>query len=124
MTAVDLAGVQKRAQRILDVVELAVGRVDRQACVDDQQYEALNEALRESVGCHWGRARDLAALALVLVDEVAVLRQLVDDLETRLAVCDADRLSAAASADRSRRELSGLRVALLTVELFARKARS
>jgi hypothetical protein len=85
MTAVDLAQVQRRAQRILDVAQLTVGQVDRAACVDGQQFDAANAALREHVAGRWGQARDLAALALVLVDEVAVSRALIDDLEARLA---------------------------------------
>jgi hypothetical protein len=35
-----------------------------------------------------GDARDLAAIALVLVDELAVSRALIDDLEARLAGCE------------------------------------
>jgi hypothetical protein len=85
VTPVDLAQVQRRAQRILDVAQLTVGQVDRTACVDDQQFDAANAALREHVAGRWGEARDLAALALVLVDELAVSRALIDDLEARLA---------------------------------------
>jgi hypothetical protein len=90
MTTVDLAQVQRRAQRILDVARLTVGQVDRTACVDSQQFDAANAALREHVDGRWGEARDLAALALVLVDELAVSRELIDDLEARLAGCEAD----------------------------------
>lgn len=103
--AVDLAVVQKRAQHILAVDGLAVGRVDRLACVDVQQFEAGNAALRRHVDAHWRDARDLAALALVLVGEVAVLRELVDGLESELRIVDAHRLSAVEAADRRLREL-------------------
>jgi hypothetical protein len=123
VTPADLAQVQRRAQQILDVARLTVGQVDRTACVDGQQYEAANAALRQHVDARWGDARDLAALALVLVDELGVSRALIDDLEARLASSEAGRLSAVASSDRRLGELSGLRVALMTVELFARKAR-
>jgi hypothetical protein len=52
-----------------------------------------------------------------------VSRALIDDLEARLASCEAGRLSAVASSDRRLGEVSRLRVALMTVEVFARKAR-
>jgi hypothetical protein len=53
MTPVDLAQVQRRAQRILDVAQLTVGQVDRTACVDGQQFDAANAALREHVDGRW-----------------------------------------------------------------------
>lgn len=99
-TAVDLGSVRSQAERILE-----------------REPSAYN------VGWLVSAARVLARRAVEVTDEAAVLRELVDDLESRLAIVDAERLAAIECADRRLRELSEARVSLMAVELYARKAR-
>jgi hypothetical protein len=101
VTQVDLDRVRRRCDRVL---------------ADAYAADDVLWLLREG--------RLLARQAGLLADEVAVLREVVDDLESRLVVVDAERLAAVAVADERRRDLSALRVALMTVEQFARKARA
>lgn len=65
----------------------------------------------------------LARDAVALADEVAVLRALVDDLESAVLLADQERRLAVEGADRLRRDAVGLRCGLVAIELFARKLR-